>query len=50
VASFVFEPLDIELEGITAGIVLVVAEESLGIEGASENPFAFLAVTLTTIG
>jgi hypothetical protein len=46
----VFIPLEIEFEGITIGIVLVVALEELGAEGVSESPLAFLAVTLATIG
>ena len=36
VASFVFVPLVNELAGMTTGIVLVVAEEELGVEGESE--------------
>ena len=50
VASFVLDPLEIELDGITLGIVFVVADEELGNEGDYEDPFAFFAVTLTTIG
>jgi hypothetical protein len=46
----VVEPLDIELNGITTGIVFVVELTMLGSDGAIDNPLAFLAVTLTTIG
>lgn len=39
-----------QLNGITTGIVFVVALDTLGSEGAIDSPLAFLAVTLTTIG